>query len=106
MVAVSKQPSHDSSAPLSLTRAISRLESEPFDLAIVGGGISGVAIAHEAASRGLRVALLERHDFASGTTTASTKLIHGGVRYLESYEFGLVREALRGGSCSTSRRTW
>jgi len=95
VVAVAKPPGNASSAPLSLTRAIDRLESESFDVAVVGGGISGVAIAHEAAARGLKVALLERSDFASGTTTASTKLIHGGVRYLESYEFGLVREALR-----------
>ena len=83
------------SEPLSLTRAVDRLAAEAFDVAVIGGGISGVAIAYEAAARGLKVALLERGDFAAGTTTASTKLIHGGVRYLESYEFGLVREALR-----------
>ena len=83
------------SAPLSLDRAVDRLGADDFDVAVIGGGISGVAIAHEAAARGLKVALIEKRDLASGTTTASTKLIHGGVRYLESYEFGLVREALR-----------
>lgn len=94
MVAAPKQLPPQST-PLSLTRAVDRLASEDFDLAVIGGGISGVAIAYEAAARGLKTALLERNDFAAGTTTASTKLIHGGVRYLESYEFGLVREALR-----------
>jgi glycerol-3-phosphate dehydrogenase len=78
-----------------LRRDLDRLASEEFDVAIVGGGISGVAIAYEAAARGLRTALVERGDYAAGTTTAATKLIHGGVRYLETYEFGLVREALR-----------
>ncbi|MBS2031631.1 MAG: glycerol-3-phosphate dehydrogenase/oxidase [Deltaproteobacteria bacterium] len=93
MVAAPQLPQTE--APLSLTRAVSRLADDAFDVAVVGGGISGVAIAYEAAARGLKVALVERGDFAAGTTTASTKLIHGGVRYLESYEFGLVREALR-----------
>ena len=93
MVAAPQLPHPE--VPLSLTRAVSRLADESFDVAVIGGGISGVAIAYEAAARGLKVALLERGDFAAGTTTASTKLIHGGVRYLESYEFGLVREALR-----------
>ena len=78
-----------------LKRDLDRLASEDFDVAVVGGGISGVAIAYEAAARGLRTALVERGDYAAGTTTAATKLIHGGVRYLETYEFGLVREALR-----------
>jgi glycerol-3-phosphate dehydrogenase len=94
LVALSKSTS-PAPQPLALTRDFERLASEEFDVAIIGGGISGVAIAHEAAARGLKTALLERDDFARGTTTASTKLIHGGVRYLESYEFGLVREALR-----------
>lgn len=66
----------------------------PFDLAIVGGGINGCGIARDAAGRGGRVLLLEQGDLASGTSSASTKLIHGGLRYLEHYEFGLVRESL------------
>src|SRR6266487_1717149 len=65
-----------------------------FDLALVGGGINGAGIARDAAGRGLRVLLVEQNDLASGTSSASTKLIHGGLRYLEYYEFRLVREAL------------
>src|ERR1700683_4993059 len=65
-----------------------------FDLAIVGGGINGAGIARDAAGRGLRVLLVEQNDLASATSSASSKLIHGGLRYLEQYEFGLVRAAL------------
>ncbi len=65
-----------------------------YDLAIVGGGINGAGIARDAAGRGLRVLLVEQHDLASGTSSASTKLIHGGLRYLEHRAFRLVREAL------------
>jgi glycerol-3-phosphate dehydrogenase len=74
---------------------LSAMESAPlFDLAIVGGGINGAGIARDAAGRGLRVLLLEQHDLASGTSSASTKLIHGGLRYLEHGWLRLVREAL------------
>ena len=65
-----------------------------YDLAIIGGGINGCGIARDAAGRGLAVLLVEKGDLASGTSSASTKLIHGGLRYLEHYEFRLVREAL------------
>lgn len=65
-----------------------------FDLAIIGGGINGVGIAADAAGRGLSVCLIEQADLASGTSSASSKLIHGGLRYLEHYEFSLVRESL------------
>jgi glycerol-3-phosphate dehydrogenase len=65
-----------------------------FDLAIIGGGINGTGLARDAAGRGLRVLLVEQHDLASGTSSASTKLIHGGLRYLEHRAFRLVREAL------------
>lgn len=65
-----------------------------FDLIIVGGGVNGCAIARDAAGRGLKVLLLEQKDLASGTSSASTKLVHGGLRYLEQYEFRLVHEAL------------
>jgi glycerol-3-phosphate dehydrogenase len=66
-----------------------------FDLLVIGGGINGTGIARDAAGRGLSVALVEQDDLASHTSSASTKLIHGGLRYLEQYEFWLVREALR-----------
>ncbi|HET6621741.1 MAG TPA: glycerol-3-phosphate dehydrogenase [Dongiaceae bacterium] len=66
-----------------------------FDIAIIGGGINGCGIARDAAGRGLSVYLCEQADLASGTSSASTKLIHGGLRYLEYYEFRLVREALQ-----------
>ncbi|MEQ1724624.1 MAG: glycerol-3-phosphate dehydrogenase [Sphingopyxis sp.] len=68
--------------------------SEPYDLCVIGGGINGAGIARDAVGRGARVLLLERGDLAQGTSSASTKLIHGGLRYLEHYEFGLVRESL------------
>lgn len=71
-----------------------RYRQEEFDLLVVGGGITGAAVARDAASRGLRVALVEKGDFASGTSSASSKLIHGGLRYLENMEFKLVFEAL------------
>ncbi len=67
---------------------------EPYDLCIIGGGINGAGIARDAAGRGLKVILLEQNDFASGTSSASSKMIHGGLRYLEFYEFGLVRKSL------------
>ncbi|MEP1229744.1 MAG: glycerol-3-phosphate dehydrogenase [Litorimonas sp.] len=74
---------------------MSKLKSDvTYDLLIVGGGINGTAIARDAAGRGLKVLLCERDDLASHTSSASTKLIHGGLRYLEYYEFKLVREAL------------
>ncbi len=69
-------------------------ESAIFDVAVIGGGVNGCGIARDAAGRGARVLLLEARDLASGTSSASSKLIHGGLRYLEHYEFGLVREAL------------
>ncbi len=68
--------------------------TEAFDIAVVGGGINGAGIARDAAGRGLRVLLVERGDLASATSQASSKLIHGGLRYLEHFEFRLVREAL------------
>ena len=64
------------------------------DILIVGGGINGAGIARDAAGRGLSVVLCEKDDLASHTSSASTKLIHGGLRYLENYEFSLVRKAL------------
>ncbi|HEY0494478.1 MAG TPA: glycerol-3-phosphate dehydrogenase/oxidase [Kutzneria sp.] len=72
-----------------------RLGSETFDVVVIGGGVVGVGTALDAATRGLRVALVEARDLASGTSSRSSKLFHGGLRYLEQLEFGLVREALR-----------
>lgn len=66
-----------------------------FDLIIIGGGINGTGIAREATERGLQVLLVEKHDLGTGTTAGSTRLIHGGLRYLETYEFSLVRESLK-----------
>ncbi len=75
-------------------RGLRRLKEETFDFLIVGGGITGAGVARDAARRGLKVALVERSDFAVGTSSRSSKLIHGGLRYLENFEFGLVFEAL------------
>lgn len=66
-----------------------------FDLAVVGGGITGISVAREAAGRGLRTLLVDKADFGAGTSSATTKYLHGGIRYLEQYEFGVVRESLR-----------
>src|SRR6476619_2834380 len=71
------------------------LKNQEFDLAIIGGGIIGAGIARDAAARGLRVALFEKEDYASGTSSRSTRLIHGGLRYLEMLDFGLVRMDLK-----------
>ncbi|HEU4754577.1 MAG TPA: FAD-dependent oxidoreductase, partial [Armatimonadota bacterium] len=71
-----------------------RLGEGAFDLLVVGGGITGVGIAREAAGRGLSVALVEARDFGGGTSSRSSRLIHGGLRYLETFELGLVFEAL------------
>jgi glycerol-3-phosphate dehydrogenase len=74
--------------------ALASLERDLFDLVVVGGGITGAGVALDAASRGYSVALLERDDFAAGTSSRSSKLIHGGLRYLQNFDLGLVREAL------------
>jgi glycerol-3-phosphate dehydrogenase len=74
--------------------AIAQLGTEQFDILVIGGGVNGVGAALDAASRGLKVALIEAQDIASGTSSRSSKLIHGGLRYLEQYDFKLVREAL------------
>jgi len=70
------------------------MQTRPFDLLVIGGGINGAGIARDAAGRGLSVVLVEKDDLAAHTSSASTKLIHGGLRYLEHYEFRLVAEAL------------
>lgn len=75
--------------PLQLARA----QQEKFDLIVIGGGVTGAGIALDASSRGMKVCLIEKNDFASGTSNKSTKLIHGGLRYLKQMEIGLVKEA-------------
>jgi glycerol-3-phosphate dehydrogenase len=75
--------------------AIKALSTEKFDVLVIGGGVTGSGAALDAASRGLRVALVEPRDLAAGTSSRSSKLIHGGLRYLEQYDFRLVREALQ-----------
>jgi glycerol-3-phosphate dehydrogenase len=83
-----------------MQRDLRKMSATDHDLVIIGGGISGASIARDAALRGLSVALLEKSDFCQATTAASSKLIHGGLRYLRNLELGLVRESLR------ERRTW
>lgn len=80
---------------ISLSRFIEHHDNEEFDCLIVGGGITGAALAYEAASRGYSVALVEKDDFGGATSAATGKLIHGGLRYLKQFEIGLVRESLR-----------
>ncbi|HEY2059174.1 glycerol-3-phosphate dehydrogenase/oxidase [Amycolatopsis sp. NBC_01480] len=80
--------------PLRREETWARLGKETFDLVVIGGGVVGAGTALDAATRGLRVALVEARDLASGTSSRSSKLFHGGLRYLEQLEFGLVREAL------------
>jgi glycerol-3-phosphate dehydrogenase len=74
--------------------ALGALQDESFDVVVIGGGITGAGVALDAASRGYSVALVERDDFASGTSSRSSKLVHGGLRYLQNFDLGLVREAL------------
>jgi len=76
------------------SQALATLSEEEFDIVVVGGGITGAGVALDAASRGYSVALLERSDFAAGTSSRSSKLVHGGLRYLQNFDLGLVREAL------------
>ena len=76
-------------------RDFQTIQNTPYDLVVIGGGINGAAVARDAALRGLRTLLVEKGDFASGTTSCPTRLIHGGLRYLEYFEFNLVRESLR-----------
>src|SRR5947199_3950682 len=76
------------------THNLSLLASEQFDVLIIGGGVTGAGVALDAVVRGYKVALVEKVDFASGTSSKSTKLAHGGIRYLPNFDFALVHEAL------------
>ena len=77
-----------------MTPRFERLDGQRFEVVVIGGGMAGAGIARDAALRGYRTLLLERRDFGYGTTSRSSKLIHGGLRYLELFDFGLVRESL------------
>src|SRR5438128_10172779 len=79
---------------LSRDAALEALSSDTFDVVVVGGGITGAGVALDAAARGYSVALVEKADYASGTSSRSSKLVHGGLRYLQNFDLGLVREAL------------
>jgi glycerol-3-phosphate dehydrogenase len=79
---------------LSREIALQTLAGDPFDVVVIGGGITGAGVALDAASRGFSVALVEKADYASGTSSRSSKLVHGGLRYLQNFDLGLVREAL------------
>src|SRR3954464_10017718 len=81
--------------PAHRQRNLDRLATETFDVVVIGGGVVGAGCALDAAARGLDVALVEARDLASGTSSRSTKLIHGGLRDLEQQDFALVRESLR-----------
>jgi glycerol-3-phosphate dehydrogenase len=81
--------------PRSREQALEQMASEELDVLVIGGGVTGAGAALDAVTRGLRVGLVEARDYASGTSSRSSKLIHGGLRYLEQLNFGLVREALR-----------
>src|SRR5699024_6346063 len=88
------EPGADRLGPLHRERAWQRLAEEQFDLVVIGGGVVGAGAALDAATRGLSVAMIEGRDLASGTSSRSSKMFHGGLRYLEQLEFGLVAEAL------------
>src|SRR5216110_2489141 len=84
----------ESLAAAARTAYVERLDQERYDVLVIGGGVTGAGVALDAAARGYRVALVEKIDFASGTSSKSTKLVHGGIRYLPNFDFALVHEAL------------
>ena len=98
------------SVPASLNRQtmLTRLADETFDILVIGGGATGLGVAVDAASRGYRTALVEAHDFAKATSSRSTKLVHGGVRYLEQMNFSLSspKRFVNAVSWPATPRTW
>ena len=84
-----------SPVPFQRAQMLDHLAADTFDVLVIGGGITGVGVALDAASRGLRTALVERDDFASGTSSKSSKMVHGGLRYLQQGDVRLVYQALR-----------
>ena len=95
----------DQLSPQTRGEALARMASRQFDIVIIGGGVTGAGAALDAVTRGLSVALVEARDYSSGTSSRSSKLIHGGVRYLEQMNFTLVREALKERSLLLQRLT-
>jgi glycerol-3-phosphate dehydrogenase len=81
---------------ISRDQALAAMQEDPFDVVVVGGGITGAGVALDAASRGYSVALVERGDFAQGTSSRSSKMVHGGLRYLQNFDLGAVPRARRG----------
>jgi glycerol-3-phosphate dehydrogenase len=79
---------------LSRADALEAMTADRFDVVVIGGGVTGAGVALDAASRGYSVALVERDDYAVGTSSRSSKMVHGGLRYLQNFDLGLVREAL------------
>src|SRR5215510_5588488 len=79
---------------ISRQQALEAMGQDEFDVVVIGGGITGAGAALDAASRGYSVALVERDDYAVGTSSRSSKMVHGGLRYLQNFDLGLVREAL------------
>src|SRR5213076_3183472 len=90
----SSSPTSTDELMLSRADAVAALTEEEFDVVVVGGGITGAGVALDAAARGYSVALVEKTDYAAGTSSRSSKLVHGGLRYLQKFDLGLVREAL------------
>ena len=80
--------------PRTRDAALEEMAAEPLDVLVVGGGVTGAGIVLDAVSRGLRVGIVEAQDWASGTSSRSSKLVHGGLRYLQAFDFKLVNEAL------------
>ena len=91
----SRAPAPPASGPDGAVSRLAGLDREVFDVVVVGGGMAGAGVARDLAQRGLSCVLVEKVDFAAGTTSRSSKLIHGGLRYLELFDFRLVRESLR-----------
>src|SRR5687768_17937404 len=89
--------------PAARASALDRLASDDLDILVIGAGVTGCGCALDAVTRGLRTALVEARDFASGTSSRSSKLFHGGLRYLEQFDFTLVREALHERDLSVTR---
>src|SRR5438045_7821484 len=87
-------PPQPAFAQRSRAELIDRLRRETFDLAVIGGGITGAGIARDAALRGISVALVEQRDFAGGTSSRSGRMVHGGLRYVEMLQFGIVAQAV------------
>ncbi len=81
-------------SPMLRAQSLARFTEEHFDIVVIGGGVTGAGVALDAVARGYRVALVEKFDFAAGTSSKSTKLVHGGIRYLPNFDFAMVREAL------------